>query len=223
MQTNSSPTLPDVAPPPVAAPVTPPAAPPVAAAPVTKDGPPAAVDAGTATEPKGNASEVKPAVDAAAELTLKLPDGVQPDPDMLGGFRAAMKELGADSAKAQKALDILMAAQTKSAQAQEAALKRERTAWLQQMRDDKEFGGTRYDASNALVKKAIAKLGDPGLGEFFDVTGLGDEPRIWKLLARAGGLLSEDSIGGATGTSQKPLNPEEEKLRKSYPSMFPKE
>lgn len=174
------------------------------------------------TDTKAKEGEAKPdaAKDAApTDLQLKLPDGVQADAALLDGFKATAKELGLDSAKAQKVLDLYVKAQTDAQQKWIAEVE----GWRQQVKADPEVGGQNFEASNAKARRWIAKYGSPEMAEVFNSTGAGNHLSVFRAISRAGGDLAEDSVAGATGGGGKKLSAEEEKLRLSYPSMFPKE
>lgn len=208
--------------------------------PATTDGD-AGTNTGTATQDgsKKNEGEKKPETapgtegekkpeatkDAAppAEIVLKLPDGVQADPKLLDGFKAMWKEEGLEGAKAQKVLDFYVKAQNAAVQQADEAFVKQVEGWAQAVKTDKEVGGANFEPSLQSAKKFIAKFGGgPELTKVLNESGLGNHPDLFRVFARAGKALAEDSIAGSS-TAVPRLSSHEEKLRISYPSMFPKE
>lgn len=147
---------------------------------------------------------VAPEEGTPAEVEVKLPDGVQADPELLKGFVATAKEIGIDSAKAQKVLDLYVAAQTQAQQKADADWAKQLQEWKDQVGADKELGGEGMKANLAAAKKAVARFGTPELAQVLDSSGLGNHPELVRLLARAGKALAEDSVAGTSSpTSQR--------------------
>lgn len=167
--------------------------------------------------------EKKP--DAPAEFdpkALKVPDGFERDEAVLGEFAKTAKELGLKQDGAQKLFD-LYASQAQAAQKKaDEAVAAEHAKWLETLKADKEFGGQAFDGNVAHVKRAMTKYASPELRKFFDETGLGNHPELVKFAARIGKAMAEDSVGGTTGGGPAGANDEEARLRKLYPTMFPK-
>lgn len=148
--------------------------------------------------------------ETAAEIELKLPEGFQPDEALVGKFKTTAKELGLDSAKAQKVFDLYAEAQDALIQqivaGHQAERQEEQQAWVKEIRADKEFGGEKFDASVRAARKVIEKFG-PELRPWLNESGLTNHPGLFRLLARIGFADTEDSSAGAGGGGKGPAAP----------------
>jgi len=169
-------------------------------------------------------AETKPAETAApAELELKLPEGFKADDPTLVEFRGIAKELGLDSAKAQKVFDLwpkMEAAREKAFnESREQTLK----GWSEALKTDKEVGGAEHAKHLADAKFAVDKFGkDPELQAFFK-SGWGNFPPLVRMMARVGKSLAEDTVAGTAAAADQGSE-QLEHLKKLYPNspgLFP--
>ena len=75
---------------------------------------------------------------------------------------------------------------------------KQRNAWAEESRNDKEFGGAALDANLAIAKKAVDAYGTPEIKEFLETTGLGNHPEVIRLFYRVGKTLTEDGVAKGT-------------------------
>ena len=180
---------------------TPPATPPVAP-PAEGHAPPAAPpSAGTLlgnTEapkpPEGQAPAAPPAGAAAGELELKLPEGFDDKAPILGDYKAVAKELGLDSASAQKVFDVYTKAVTEAQAAQAAEFKSTPAQWLTDLKRDPEIGGAKWGETATSAALGLKRFGDPDLAKWIGDAGLADFPPLVKLFDRVNKLIADDSI-----------------------------
>lgn len=210
------------------APVPPPAPAATAAAPTGKDATPAATaattapssaapsgaNAGKTDQPAavppagaapGNAKTEEPVsiLDGsgeapAADIELKLPEGVLADAEQQQEFKSLAKELKLDSAGAQKLIEF----SSKVAKADLESAKGERRklieGWQAQAKADSEYGGKDFQSNMQLANKAVRKFGGEPLAKVLRESGLGSHPDVIRAFFRAGKGMSEDSIKGTS-------------------------
>lgn len=174
-------------------------------------------------DPKGapaKASEATP-----KDIEVKLPDGV--DAGFVEAFKPVFKELGLDSAKAQKLVDHFLKQDSERASERAAAAQRQaeeqRVAqskqFLESLRTDKEFGGAAFQENVTAAKKALVAFGSKELSGLFQKLGVENHPLLVKAFAKVGKAIGEDSIAGRNGAP--PVKQTDEDLhRKLYPTMF---
>lgn len=142
-----------------------------------------------------------------AEIDLgKLPEGVLAEDKQQAAFKALCKELGLDSAKAQKLIGFSHGLQVEANKAAEAQAVKDFNQGLKQLQDklrtDPDFGGQSFDANlkianGMLSHKSIPQDVRAELRAFFarrpDVA---SEPSLVKAFWHLGKTASEDSVNG---------------------------
>lgn len=188
-----------------------------------------AQDAGKAISPQGETQQGdKPQAEAGAqakattppepEIAVKLPDGVEADTELLGVLKDVAKVSGLKSEHAQKLADAYAAAQSRADEKARVGWEQQQKVWVETLKTDVDFGGTKFDGNVKAAQKAIERFGSPQLRELFNTTGLGNHPELVKFAIRIGKALAEDSIAGTQQSN--PKGSEEQMLRQLYPSMF---
>jgi hypothetical protein len=175
-------------------------------------------------EPK--ATEAKPATGEPAkvetELTVKLPDGAVAGEALLGEFVPLAKELGLDSAKAQKLIDLYAQQQTKQLEAEQKSWADEQRKHVEAITSDAEMGGTKLEATRKSAQLALRTF-NPKLAARMEALGLGSDPEFIRFCSRVGVALGDDSVAGTSGSNAPaPLNPDEALARGLYTTMNPK-
>lgn len=66
--------------------------------------------------------------------------------------------------------------------------------WIDQSRNDREFGGTALNANLAIAKKALDTYGTPEIRQLLEATGLGNNPELIRFFYRVGKTLAEDGV-----------------------------
>lgn len=157
----------------------------------------------------------------AADIDVKLPEGVAPDTALIDEFKPLAKEMGLDSPKAQKLVDLFVKAQGAQAEKMQAAVTQQQEQWVTAVKADKEFGGPALDANVKVAMRAIDKFGSPELKSLLNQSGLGNHPELVRFAYRIGKAFAEDSVAGSSSAPTQ--RNDEAQLRALYPSMFPKE
>lgn len=157
---------------------------------------------------------------------FQLPEGVELDQATLAQATPVLRELGLNQDQAQKLVSLYaeITEQTiNTLNEQQNEARRVMVAeWTNQTKAHPEFGGDKLKASAGLVLKAIDALSDSpkDAAEFKSMlkeSGLGNNPHIFALLARAGSKLSEDTLVTADAAAQGAPKSAAERL---WPSMY---
>lgn len=182
------------------------------------------------------AAKVKAAADAAkaaetAELAkpftdlkqLKLPDGVKVDENAMKAFLPLAGKLKLTAEQAQGLIEFSATSSAETdkaiAAAHDAAAKRA----VETLKNDKDIGGAKFEASMKLAGQVIQKFGGKDLAEAIngmqlaDGSMLGDNLVFAKLLLKFGGMLTEDQLGvTAPPATKTPANSDEAFHRALY-------
>ena len=127
-------------------------------------------------------------------------EGTQFDEQVIGAFSEIAKELNLTQEAAQKVLDKMAPAIQARQSEQIAAVQ---SAWANQAKSDKEFGGDKLNESLAVAKKALETFGSPELSALLNESGMGNHPEIIRAFYRAGKAISEDRfVGGGAAHSR---------------------
>lgn len=141
---------------------------------------------------------------------FSVPEGVALDADLTSEFTALAKEDGLSQERAQKYIDL--GVKLASAGTQDFAKQVE--GWVEQAKNDPEFGGDKYEASVGIGREAYARLATPDLKQFLETTGLGNHPEVIRLFYRIGRDSSEERRNPSTPQGA-PLDP----ATVMYPTM----
>lgn len=68
-----------------------------------------------------------------------------------------------------------------------------RTEWVEELKADKEFGGTKFKSTLEKANEVLRKYGSEEFIKFLD-HGMGDNAEMVKMLAKIGSALSEDKV-----------------------------
>lgn len=149
-----------------------------------------------------------------AELEIKLADGNEVHPDVLGGFKAVAKEHGLSAKQAQAMADFFMG--PKLREIAEKTVVERRTKDVEALKADKDFGGTNFDKTVTDARTALGHFGGEKLAKKLVAHGLDNDPDIVIAFAKAAKAISQDSIEGAKGKQ-----PEEKSEDAQGRAMFP--
>lgn len=144
---------------------------------------------------------------------LRTPEGMAVDAAQLDLYAAQARELGLGQAQAQKLLEL--------SHANREAMWRQHAAqvedWAEAVRQDRELGGARYEATRMHAVAGL-KAHDPDgtLYALLEESGYGNHPEVIRFLSRISRARGEDSV--ITGTSRPEDLPLEERL---YPNWKP--
>lgn len=171
---------------------------------------------------KGAAPAPKPE-DKPADIELKLPEGYKAADGEVDAFKALAKDLGLDSAKAQKLFDTRLKEREALQEQLASGAKAQVAEWGAALKADAELGGAKFAESFEVAKRGLAKFGTPELKALLRDTGLGAHPEVVRAFFRAGKAISEDSSAGARNGAAEPgaaLMSDAAKARETYPKLY---
>jgi len=151
--------------------------------------PPPAPPAGAAPDGK-QADAPKP--DAFA---LKLPEGADKrfDPKALEKFKGIMADPKTTAAeKAQALVEMRHAELIAEDKAITEYMEKTRTANLEALKGDPEFGGAKFDRTVANAKSALQQFGGEEVSKLFVKFGIDKDPGLTKMFARIRSAIAED-------------------------------
>lgn len=155
--------------------------------------------------------------DKAAELELKLPDGFKADEKELAEFKALAKDVGLDSAKAQKVFDKFLSREQARNAAAEAAYDKQVKGWEAELAKEFGFGDPKKWAESDTHLKRLFNhktFGPLALAtrDQLHSAGLGSMPSAVKLLIAMGRGLADDSVAGTSAAPSKVTKPSDAEL-----------
>jgi hypothetical protein len=173
------------------------------------------------TKPDASEGAQAKADTTPADIEVKLPEGVEADPDLMSALKSVAKEAGLKGEYAQKLADAYVAAQSKAQESARVAWEARKTEWVDTVKKDAELGGAKFAETVTVANRALAKYGTPELRQLLQDSGLNSHPEVARLFARVGRTLMEDSIAGTSnvGTGSN-ANSEESVLRSLFPSSY---
>ena len=125
---------------------------------------------------------------------FKVPEGMEVDKSLLNEALPVFKEMKLSQEEAQKLVDLQ--AQYSKADAERVAKAWKTTIdnWVNDAKNDKEFGGTKFNESIVVSKKGINHFGNDKFKEMLEFTGVGNHPEMIRFLYKVGALVKEDDI-----------------------------
>jgi len=138
-----------------------------------------------------------------AYADFDLPEEVALDEALLAEASPLFKELGLTQEQAQKLVDFQAKQVQAGSQSQVDAFNQLMDDWQDQSRNDKEFGGDKFDENVAVARNAIAKFGTPELKQLLEEHGVGNHPEVIRFMVKVGKLTAEDVPGGTTTPQSK--------------------
>lgn len=127
-----------------------------------------------------------------------MPDGMALDEALAEKVDPVLRELNLTNEQANKLAATFAEYRASEAQRQTDAYAQQVEDWGKAAKDDKEFGGAKFDENVAHAQKFLATFGTPELKALL-ADGLGNHPELIRVCARAGKALQED--GGIVGKS----------------------
>ena len=166
------------------------------AAPVTKPAegtiltaPPVDAKAGDkTTDKKADAAK------APTAYELKLPEGSLLDESAVERTVSYAKERGLTNEQAQAILEREHGAVASYVEAQTKALQTKATAWVAEIKADKEIGGEKFNENVELAKRVIQKHAPENLKKVLNETGLGNHPDLVRMLVSIAKGGAEDKM-----------------------------
>lgn len=153
-----------------------------------------------AEETDGEGSQTAP--DTYADFVM--PEGVPVDSVALEQATPLFKEMGLTQEQAQKLVDVYAKQVQASSQSQVDAFNQLMNDWQEQARNDKEFGGDKFEENIKVAQAAVAKFGTPGLKQLLEEHGVGNHPEVIRFMVKVGRLTAEDVPGSTQATGARP-------------------
>lgn len=149
-------------------------------------------------KPSEGEGEGKPAEGDVPETyaDFNMPEGVELDVSLLEKAAPIFKELNLTQDQAQKLVDF----QAQLRQDGEAnvvqAFNEQVETWKTDSRNDKEFGGEKFEENLSIAKLAIEKHGSPEFQQLLDDHAISSHPEFVRFALSVGNFLKQDIPGG---------------------------
>lgn len=147
--------------------------------------------------------DAKPVPSAAPEkYEWKSPEGFEDrfDPSAL---EPIAKALGLKQEDAQALVDSYAGMVKADDAEREASWKQTQETWIAEVKADPKMGGANFEKTQSQINAVTTKWGTPELKEFFDSTGIGNNPVLARFLAGIGADMGQDKfVSGTADTSQ---------------------
>jgi len=166
-------------------------------------------------EPKGDDSTGAP----ETYTEFKVPEGTSIDTERLEAAQGAFKEAGLTQGQAQAVVDMEIKELDRKRQEWVATSKK----WQDELKKHPDIGGAELPKSIERVRSLIQRVAGDDLDdvrEFFDSTGYGNFPPLFRTLHKLAALISEDALPGKGAGAPAGELSDEDKLRRDYPTMF---
>lgn len=128
---------------------------------------------------------------------VKLKEGLM-DEAILDDMKKTFHEAGISKSQAQKVLDTYFTKLNEGAENMESSRNQKIQEGLQGLQQE---WGDDYTPKLDLARQAVKKLGGDEFVSYLNESGLGDDPRMIKVMAQVGELVADDQIGGSGGMS----------------------
>jgi hypothetical protein len=171
------------------------------------------VNASAAAAAPAPETQAAPATQAQAGTEAVVYDLAVPEESHLTtteveSLKAYAKDKGLSKDQAQELLNQRHDAKEDMVKGYKSEQETLRTQWLDAAKNDKEFGGQHFAQNVEFAKRSLEKFATPGIVEYLNQTGLGNNPEVIRLFYRIGKSMSNDSIvnpGSAGGPVTKPI------------------
>ncbi len=169
------------------------------------------------TQPEDKVEAARPEGLKAEDITI--PDGAEYDEelgknflDILNDEKLSRKDLAQKlfdlyQSQSMKFLEGMKAADKERVKKYEAELLQEKADWIKQCEADKEYGGQKWEASQAVINRGCEHLATPEAVKLMQAYNLNTHPEIVRMFYRAGQLAGEDKSQTAGNGSGKPTDP----------------
>ncbi len=132
-----------------------------------------------------------------------MPEGVEVDTALLAEATPLFKELGLTQEQAQKLVDFQAQQIQAGSQKQVDAFNQLMNDWQEQSKNDKEFGGDKFEENIKIAQSAVDKFGTPELKQLLESHGVGNHPELIRFMVKVGKLTKEDVPGGNNNPTSK--------------------
>ena len=134
---------------------------------------------------------------------------------VLDALKPTFKELGLDSAKAQKLVEVF-------AKGEQARSAKQSAEWVAAIKADPQMGGEKLQATAKAANAGAKWAGGEKFLAVLESSGLGNHPDVVRAMAKIGGSLKEDTVAGGSAASTKGSMSAEEKFQRGLFNNSPK-
>ena len=154
----------------------------------------------TAVKEEASAPEVP------EKYELKMPEGWTLDEEGLAELTPIMRELKASNEQVQAVADLYIRRMSAAREKQIAAERETVKNWREELKNDAEIGGAKYEENLASVKKMLIKYGSEDFYNYLDDSSLGNYPPFVKVMVKIAKELEDDRfVPGAGASSDEPV------------------
>ena len=149
---------------------------------------------------KTAAKEEASAPEVPEKYELAMPEGWTLDEEGLAELTPIMRELKASNEQVQAVADLYIKRMSAARERQIAAERETVENWREEVRNDPEIGGAKYEENLASVKKMLVKYGSEDFYNYLDDSSLGNYPPFVKVMVKIAKELEDDKFipgGGA--------------------------
>jgi len=129
-----------------------------------------------------------------------MPEGVTLDETIAAEAMPIFKEMGATQEQAQKLMDLAAKQVQAGSQKQTDTFNQLMDEWQTTSKNDKEFGGDKFDENVKIAQNAVNKYGTPELKQLLEDHGVGNHPEVIRFMLHVGQTLKED-VPGSSGSA----------------------
>jgi len=153
--------------------------------------------AATGDKPEGGGEKGDEAKAGAPEkYEFTAPEGFEGalDQAALESFEPVARELGLSQEQADKLVKLHADSIQQGAKQQREAHATQVEAWQNELKNDPEFGGAKFDENLGHATKAVKQFGGDAFIEALETTGMGNHPAFVKVFSQIGKAMSEDKV-----------------------------
>lgn len=150
---------------------------------------------------KTAAKEEASAPEVPERYELAMPEGWTLDEEGLAELTPIMQELKASNEQVQAVADLYIRRMSAAREKQIAAERETVENWREEVRNDPEIGGAKYEENLASVKKMLIKYGSEDFYNYLDDSSLGNYPPFVKVMVKIARELEDDRFVPGAGTS----------------------
>ena len=146
------------------------------------------------------------ALEVPEKYELKMPEGWTLDEEGLAELTPIMHELKASNEQVQAVADLYIRRMSAAREKQIAAERETVKNWREELKNDAEIGGAKYEENLASVKKMLIKYGSEDFYNYLDDSSLGNYPPFVKVMVKIAKELEDDRfVPGAGASSDEPV------------------
>ena len=136
------------------------------------------------------------------DYEFKMPEGMEVDKALANRAQGVFKEMGLTQGQADKLTSMIAEQRVDDSQSGQAAYQKQIDGWVNDIKSDPDMGGDNFAKNAGVAAKAVDKFGSSELKEFFNSTGAGNHPELFRFAMNVGKTISEDQPGSGDNANQ---------------------